>query len=228
MKNLIIAATVSAGLSSTAFAADLENDVIDQVFGWGGFYAGFELGYGRGDATLNEGPGPGAFGNLPIDVEPKGAIYGVTGGYNWQFDNSIVLGVEAAYSRTNIDDSGVVGLANVEGSIEDLITVGPKLGYAFDRALIYVEGGYANASIEAYATAPAGTFDPSSERTDGYYFGAGIDYAITENIVFGIEYNRVELSDVTLSGQITGFGPLDINIEDGEIDIFRARLLYKF
>jgi len=226
MKNIILATILVAGMSSTAIAADLETDVDESVFGWGGLYGGIEVGFGRADGALVENP-LGGFGGLPFDIDAKGAVYGITAGYNWQLENNFVFGIEASYSRSDINQSDVVGGATTEGTLEDIFTVGPRLGFAFDRLLVYVESGYANASVDFEAAAGGASF-ASTERASGVFFGAGVDFAITDNILVGFEYNRVDFSDYSFSDNVTGFGPAGIDLDDLEGDIFKARLLYKF
>jgi len=62
-----------------------------------------------------------------------------------------------------------------------------RMGYAFDRLLLYVTGGVAFADIERkYYTFGPDTLDSFSDVRTGWTVGAGAEYAFTQNwSVFG-------------------------------------------
>jgi opacity protein-like surface antigen len=72
-------------------------------------------------------------------------------------------------------------------------TVGPRLGVALDRHLLYVTGGYARAQIETrgVVTATGVTFGPSSVSQGGWFAGAGVDWAVHKYTVIGLEYQHL-------------------------------------
>ncbi len=109
------------------------------LFTWTGFYVGANAGLDFGQ--FSEG-GNRYFHNA------FGGLYGITGGYNYQ-SGPLVAGVEADLDFGSVYGSdnpapGVYGAGNVmgEGSLR------ARFGYALDRALIYVTGGYTGASVK--------------------------------------------------------------------------------
>jgi outer membrane immunogenic protein len=116
----------------------------EPVFNWTGFYVGGHVGYGWGD--LNG-----------VDVD--GFLGGVQVGANLQFARNWVIGVEADIAATDI---GVGGLRQ-----DWLFTARARLGYAWDRTMLYVTAGIAatdtnNVAISGFA---------------GGVYGVGIEHA---------------------------------------------------
>jgi hypothetical protein len=82
----------------------------------------------------------------------RDAIAGFHAGVQWQWAQW-VIGVEVAYSKGWRDISGTVSLSpsppepfatlGAYNKISNLLTAGPRLGYAWDRLLVFATGGYA-------------------------------------------------------------------------------------
>src|SRR5690242_7105061 len=103
MKFLLAAATLSAALSSLAFAADLrpppprEAPPPAPAFTWTGFYLGTHTGVATGwTTTSNVAPYGGFDAGIPLtyEINPVSIFGGGQIGYNWQ-SGLWVLGVEA-------------------------------------------------------------------------------------------------------------------------------------
>ncbi len=68
--------------------------------GFAGAYVGGHLGYVDADDDGRETSRTWAH-----DISPDGPAFGLLAGYNWVFDNGLVLGVEVDYEeRTDTDD----------------------------------------------------------------------------------------------------------------------------
>src|SRR5262245_14776846 len=131
MKRLLLASVGMLVLVGSAAAADLpyrgspvaRAPVYSPYYNWTGFYLGINGGGGWGSSTWD------GVGNFSV----SGGLIGVTGGYNYQF-NQFVLGGEA-----DIDWSGIKGSTNAvcfnvcETKNSWLGTARIRLGYAFDR-----------------------------------------------------------------------------------------------
>jgi outer membrane immunogenic protein len=194
-------AVLMAGAATSAFAADLPTrkgtpmapvPAYAPAFTWGGLYVGINGGYAYGGLSNTN------FGNL------DGGIVGGTVGYNWQM-GQIVFGGEADFdygflkSSNNFNIGGGPGTATYKTNW--MTTERLRLGYAVDRALFYVTGGYAGVSTRADISAPAfprGTYTNSqNDWRSGGVIGGGIEYAFTNNITAKAEYLWAPLQDKT-------------------------------
>ena len=188
---LAVAAVFAAG---TANAADLPRKappmvVPAPVFTWTGFYIGLNGGYGWA-STKN--------GFTEFD-DASGGVFGVQGGFNYQFVGSpIVIGIEADYQGANIKADGTFFNAlnllgtptNVE--LERFGTVRGRLGFAWDRFLIYGTGGWAwGAETEISLGFPF--FVSGHQQLSGWAAGAGIEWAFAPNWSAKIEYLHLDL-----------------------------------
>lgn len=177
---------------------------------WSGLYVGVNGGYGW-NADTN--------GNL---VDPSGGFGGGQIGYNFQRGN-IVFGVEADFEGADIQDSATTASGKTANSNMDWFgTVRGRLGYAFDRALIYATGGLAYGDVTTSGTVfryPASV----SETQTGYVLGAGIEYKITPNLSVKGEYQFIDLD----ASAANGAGPLAIsNSNDTQVNTFRVGVNY--
>ena len=182
---LAVAATLATGAAN---AADLPRKappmvVPAPVFSWTGFYIGINGGYGWA-STKN---GFTEFDNA------SGGVFGVQGGFNYQFVGSpIVIGIEADYQGANIKADGVFlgTLTNVE--LERFGTVRGRLGFAWDRFLIYGTGGWAYAA-QTEISLGFPFFVSGSQELSGWTAGAGIEWAFAPNWSAKIEYLHLDL-----------------------------------
>jgi len=157
-------------------------------FSWTGFYLGANAGYGwsNGSGTTT------TFGVGPDTFSASGNAFVVGGqlGYNYQFA-SVVFGVEADFqgsfgSGTLTDPSGALS-----ATVKDpwFGTVRGRLGYAWDRVLLYGTGGlvYGDTTANGASGIPAIAFNNSST----YYTwtaGAGAEWAFAGPWSAKIEY----------------------------------------
>jgi len=159
------------------------------VFTWTGFYVGAHAGYGFGDAKF------------PLDADEnhkfKGGIVGAQFGWNHQFTNNLVFGLEASYSGMDLTGSVIVDIApppflvQTQGTkAHRLLMMGSRFGYAFDRTLLYVNGGYASMRFTGWFSDAGGTTRARNSR-DGWFLGAGVEYALHRNWTVRAEYNYI-------------------------------------
>lgn len=137
---------------------------------WQGFYIGILGGYHHTD--IDGAPG-----------SQSNASLGAYGGYNYQFDNNIVIGAEGDYNIAFGDyDHSPYSLSSF-GSIRG------RLGYAFDRTLVYGTGGLALADFSSVGPVP----DPGMET--GWTAGGGVEYMFPNNISARAEYLYMNFDD---------------------------------
>nr|WP_269152228.1 outer membrane protein [Xanthobacter oligotrophicus] len=163
------------------------------VFSWTGFYIGANAGYGWGSGQDALG---GSLGGAGID--PKGWFGGGQAGYNYQFSNNVVAGIEADIQGGDISASasgplggqlgGQLGVLGLSSTLDSFGTVRGRLGYAFGPILPYVTGGFAwgNNSIDYLGAS-------QSQTHTGWTAGAGIEYALTDHWTAKTEYLYTDL-----------------------------------
>ena len=189
---LAVAATLATGAAN---AADLPRKAPPMVmpapvFTWTGFYLGINGGYGWAD-TKN--------GFTEFD-DASGGVFGVQGGFNYQFVGSpIVIGIEADYQGANIKADGNFLLTPTRVELERFGTVRGRLGFAWDRFLIYGTGGWAwGAETEISLGFPF--FLDAHQQLSGWAAGAGIEWAFAPNWSAKVEYLHLDLSSKTFFG----------------------------
>lgn len=134
---------------------------------WTGFYVGGQLGYGQLDSD-----------SILDTDKPSGAIYGVHAGYNYDF-GSLVLGGEVDFDWTSIeaDDPAT--------EVDSITRAKVKLGYDAGQIMPYVTAGVARVK----------TTNALDGETDGSFFGLGLSYMISDNIMIGGEVLQHQFDD---------------------------------
>ncbi|MCL8383989.1 outer membrane protein [Xanthobacter aminoxidans] len=241
----LISVAALAALPVAAGAADLAmkypvKAVPTKVFSWTGFYIGGNVGYGGGEPTATGvTSNGGVFTSYDqASLTSSGFFAGGQVGYNYQFANNVVLGVETDLQWSGIkgelatlDSSGTVGNFTAGPSLTYFGTVRARLGYAIDRFLPYVTGGaaYGRSVFEATVTNPAGIVNASSAATTwGWTVGAGGEFAVTNNWTVKAEYLYVDLGNYNYAVLDTVNGTIGAGSVDSKIQTFKAGVNYKF
>jgi outer membrane immunogenic protein len=237
MKKLLLASAATALVTTAASAADLPRRAAPPpvftpvpVFSWTGFYAGLESAYTFTDreriTTLGVLPANAqnvTAGRRPLvtsTTQDGFANIGGTAGYNYQFTpgSGIVVGIANSIDWTDITKNRVVlGNGNVAGgppnisqfrsSLDWLGTLTGRVGYAFDRVMVYGMGGLAYGGVFHAANfyRPDGALQFVGRYDDlktGFAYGGGIEFAIpTDSFLntfalgryLGIKYDALTL-----------------------------------
>jgi len=219
MKLLITTALAASLLAGTAYAADLVmyEEPVPMVeapaFDWTGFYVGINGGLAGG--TFEH---PVAFDDGEddvsgtVDITSSGFLYGVQAGANWQLDDNFLIGIEADVQGSSVDGRLSIELegdgpgetlaADAGTSLDWLATIRPRLGFVHDQFLVYATGGLAFGQTTSSASLAFGEGLPLELESEndrfGYTVGAGIEYALAENITFKTEYLYTDLGTETL------------------------------
>jgi outer membrane immunogenic protein len=199
----ILALTVGAN-AADAVVDEVPVPVEAKGFSWTGFYAGVHGGYGWADSDIRDRVQlPGS--SLTSETDLDGFLIGAHAGAQYQFDNNIVLGVEMDVDYRDGDgDGAIVGTGEfglppgVSQSVEYNWTGSARLraGYAMDRWLPYVTGGFAFADYDTetlFNGEPIGF--SSSHSSVGWTAGVGAEYACTDNMIFRAEYRYSDFGD---------------------------------
>jgi outer membrane immunogenic protein len=242
MKKILLSSVALLGFTAGAMAADLPARVAPvapaftpvPVFTWTGFYVGLQAGYtwGEDDNDLVVTTGPAAFGGV-ASADLEGFVGGAHAGFNYQF-GSVVAGLEADIEGLAADgDVAVVapaGTLAISSEINFQGSLRARLGFAFDRALIYATGGLAFVNYDAtYAFTPAAggfTVVDFDDTLWGWTIGAGIEYAITNNITTRVEYRYTQFDSQDNGFNFTGL--VGSGNTEPEFHTVRAGISYKF
>ena len=115
----------------------------------------------------------------------------------------------------------------------DLFTLTGRLGYVYDKFLLYGKGGYANAGVEVSAVSATGISASANQRENGWTVGGGLEMRLYSNVLFGVEYNFVDLSGDRFTSVTKGTGtgaglPFHADINDIHTQTVVARLSVLF
>lgn len=147
---------------------------------WTGLYLGLNAGYGFGKSNWD----------VPaVSPSPKGGLFGVTAGYNFQ-TGTWVWGAEGDFAMSSMKGSVACGAGTCETKNTWLGTARARLGYAgWNNWLPYLTGGLAMGDIKASNSA----LSSASKTKMGYTLGLGLEYAMWTNWSVKLEYLYVDL-----------------------------------
>ena len=159
---------------------------------WTGFHAGAMAGYGEVKPKSN------AF-NL-FQPNSDDAMYGVFLGYDYQFNNRFLVGVEADWAFTNM--SSTVPCFNpaftCNAGIDSIATIRARAGMTFDRVLVYGTAGYAQMDYSGFTRNAVTTF-PDSSDIGGWTWGLGLEYAVNDRVHIGAEARWAEFDRTVMA-----------------------------
>lgn len=180
-KIIALASALAFSSTAAALAADLTEQEAappavfqTPAFTWTGAYIGIQGGAGWMDGTATK------FGRYTAKQDFDGSVVGGFAGYNWQFENGVVVGVEGDIEY-NSNDEKIFGNKTVgtdwAGSVRG------RVGYAIDRLLVFGTAGWtmANGHIEYPCV-------DENQKFSGWTAGAGVDYALTDKVLLRGEY----------------------------------------
>jgi outer membrane immunogenic protein len=256
MKRTLFASAIAVAVASPALAADLPSAPPPQapatyvpaappVYNWSGFYIGLNgggswLSQGNTNSTC-VGAACVAATSTGQSLSDSGFAGGGQIGANFQ-SGQFVFGIEgdADYlsnksSVTSATDfSGIAGSSATHVFTTDFLsTVRGRLGFAWDRALLYGTGGLAMAEYQVQRTQNGlGLAAPSAIQTVnnfriGWAAGAGVEYAFSDMITGRVEYLVAGLESVSDTYTFAG-ATVTANSPTEYVNIVRGGLNFKF
>jgi outer membrane immunogenic protein len=269
MKKLALAVSIVAASAVAASAADLRSRPhtkapaeAAEVFNWTGFYVGGNVGGAweneTGTSNFVSSNTPAAQTNTPQSnsLQDRAVIGGVHAGYNWQMARW-VFGVEADWDWTHTkngfcrqtdnlsaacSDNGR-GFLTLNGKTAWLGSARGRLGYVWDRFMIYGTGGAAwgkfDASINASCLAGGcglslfnrDTTASFAETKMGWVAGGGIEAMLDADWIVRAEYLHYDLGNITNTLTLvtpTAFQQSATWSRDFRYETVRVGLSYKF
>lgn len=259
----LLAASALSLFSFGAFAADLPARAPSPAperpaFAWDGLHVGASGGYATNSNTIfvvDADPTyfPDFSGGETMKHKSNSGFGGVEVGYNFQ-KGRIVYGAFA--TAVGMDASDRIWSTGGCCGSDDMFTIklgaigllGGRLGYALDRTLIYLDGGFAFANVklditDANLNADGSTTNNStgtkatSKWLPGLVVGAGVDYAISDQWRVGINYRYVNMgspdwdmrtSSFRSSGEYAGEAPYLVRTRGLDAHLIGLTAKYKF
>ena len=249
--SLLTTSALAADLAARPYTKAPPPPVV--LYNWTGFYIGGNVGYGWGHANNSDNLiapcpiclfAPPDFATLAANGSNRvdGAIGGGQIGYNWQVKNYLV-GIEADIQASGqrgtntLNSAFFLPIAFFFGAqtpsatsltnttrLDWFGTVRGRLGYVYDRWLVYGTGGLAYGELNVNsAVNPANIslvpgfqnvpFNIGGSQTKtGWTLGFGVESALSANWSWRAEYLYMDLGSVTVTGAVPAQGCLGNNL----------------
>jgi outer membrane immunogenic protein len=244
-KLILVAGVLAIATGRQAFAADLPPAPMPPprapaayvpapvpYYNWTGFYIGGNLGYGFAGVSASD-----TLGSAFASTTQNSFLGGGQVGANWEFGPGIVIGAEADFdwlpnssnATTITAPSGAVATTTINDRW--LTLVDARVGYAWDRLLVYGKGGWAFAGVSNSNVTIGGVgYGNGSGSNNGWTAGAGLEYAFWGTWSARAEYDFVRLNNATLtaSGAPPPFAGDIISSNNRQISLITVGLNYKF
>ncbi|PIE09914.1 MAG: hypothetical protein CSA72_09815 [Rhodobacterales bacterium] len=139
--------------------------------------------------------GTGQAENKGTNAEVDLNTYGVFAGYNYDM-GQYVIGAEVSYDQIDIE-----GCRSCDDRV---MRVMARIGYDAGRALPYLTAGFASLDLE------------NGGNDNGFAYGVGADFKVTDRIVVGAQYIQHDFNDFNDTGN------------DLKAGVFSLRAAYRF
>jgi outer membrane immunogenic protein len=245
MKRILIASALALAAGGQALAADLPPPAprapatyipVAPPYNWTGFYIGGNLGYGFGSGSFSDTAVPAS--NFTT-TSNNGFLGGGQLGVNYEFWGGVVVGAEAMFDWAPNNGNTFTGtnggtIATATINNRWLTTATGKLGYAWDRVMLYGKGGGAwvgqsNSNVTIGGVPFATT---NSSNNLGWTAGVGIEWAFWGTWSARAEYDFVSLNNQTFTVPVNAAaGPFSgdvISSRNRFLNLITAGVNYKF
>jgi len=243
-RTLAVLGVLAASSVAPALAADLSRPVYKApppvaapvpIYSWTGFYIGGHAGAGWSSNDDQSFAVPGVIAPVTLGTSSNtGFVGGGQIGYNWQVAPNWLLGIEGDASWADVNNSGTAvvpgATVSMNRDLNWLASVRGRVGYTWDRFLVYATGGVAWGGYDQGATASFGGVTATTALSDtktGWVVGGGGEWAFAPNWTLGVEYLHYEF-DGTSASVATPAGTANFAWNDPSVDVVRARVNFKF
>jgi outer membrane immunogenic protein len=209
MRSLIAGLGLVAAVAAPASAADLPRQAVpykapaylSPAFNWTGAYLGIHGGYGWGSSRA---------------IDMRGGFVGGQIGYNWQGASPWVFGVEVDSAWADMGRGETVsttaGVLSVSSDANYVGSLRARLGYAFDRSMLYMTGGlgWMHNEVRVAGTRGGYTVGLTDSHTHvGGVIGAGLEHAFAPNWTGKVEYLYAAYNSKNYFSSVAGGVGLD-------------------
>jgi len=228
-----------AGLNDL-MPAGPQGDLLDMLKGilfepaahdWSGVYAGVNAGYGGNvlnGVAADSLPGVARVSN--VTDRSGGVIGGGQIGYQRQFANRLVVGVEsdmhgsgvAASRQETVFGPNGAAVGGTSIAMDWFGTTRARLGLARGTTLAFVTGGAAYGGVSVSGA----SFAATGATRFGWTVGSGTEYALSDKVSLRADYLYVSLNGVSA----TAFGPAPASFSTGRVasHVTRVGLNWRF
>ena len=244
MKRMLLASAVALTAGGQALAADLPPPMAPPprapaayipyapAYNWSGFYLGGNLGGGFAGGSFSSPAGT-------VSTSTNSSFLGGGQvGVNYEFGNGFLIGAEAMFdwlpnTKNTVNfTSTTAGASSGSATINNrwITTATGKLGYAWDRVLLYGKGGgaWVGTSTSSGTTAAGGAVGISGPSNNaGWTAGLGVEWAFAGNWSARAEYDYVGLTNQTWTLS-TPAGSTTVSSSNRNIQMITAGLNYRF
>jgi outer membrane immunogenic protein len=213
-----------------------------EPYNWTGFYIGGNMGAGwSGLASTNFSDTLGSTFTGGTNAQFAG---GGQVGVNYQFWGGVVIGAEATFDWLTVSHNNPVTATDPTNTVAANIgavdarwttTATGKLGYAWDRVLLYGKGGGAwvattSPSISIAGGGPASFTGVNNTTVSTWTAGFGLEWAFYGNWLVRAEYDFIALpsQSLTVAPGTPTFGGDVISFNNRNLSLFTVALNYKF
>jgi outer membrane immunogenic protein len=243
-KFLVPGIVLSVFAVSSAMAADLPirkappPPPVVAGFDWSGFYIGGHVGYGWGETDITDRTLLGNALLIPTQkLDSDGFLGGGQAGWNYQIGR-FVLGTEVDFSFSDVQGNLTTTIIDTNASVDRsskttwIATATARLGYAWDRVMVYSKLGAAWAefdydnNISSIAGVPIYS-STASETRSGWTVGTGIEWAFAGAWSAKAEYNYMDFGRRTVDFASFQGTPVNLDV-DQRISVIKAGVNYRF
>jgi opacity protein-like surface antigen len=200
----VTAVVASVGIAQADGAAARAAPTVAAPTSWSGLYFGVNSGW-QWSSTDVGFPTSGT----SFSVDHDSAVVGGQIGLQHQF-GLFVLGIEAGLTTAYLNNAGASPCPfspvtqTCSSRFDDVLTVGPRIGYAMGTWMPYITGGYANGAFHGWnrTNGTQLSVEEARARLSGWYIGAGLEMAMSHGWVVGLEYRHYDFED----NNAVGFG----------------------
>jgi outer membrane immunogenic protein len=240
MRTLLLASTALVALGGYALAADLparqpiaKAPVMVPVpyFNWTGCYVGGHIGGGWGRKDISNTSPIIVPSGQTVAIDTSGILGGGQIGCDYQFASNWVIGIAGDFSWADVKgntNDPFFSNKNLAAKTEWLATVTGRLGYSWDRWMIYGVGGgaWARDQYDLTFTGVSGGFQGRETRS-GWVAGAGIEWAMINNWSVKVEYNHYDFGTKTVELTEPTSSPIPMDIKQ-RVDAVKVGVNFRF
>jgi outer membrane immunogenic protein len=137
----------------------------------------------------------------------------------------LVLGFEADLDGSQATKSITAGISTGTAQIPWVGTLRGRIGYAFDRFLLYATAGGGATQLRSTVNVGAISSSSTTFTHGGWTAGGGLEYAVTDSLSARLEYLYFDTGTVDVAQVGPPFVTVTGHIQDS---LVRAGLNYRF